>query len=91
MVYLNKVFFYKVKNMKKFRLTILSVICALTFVLGLFTVQKNVSLASILSDSDEETARITVITDKCLEKSIKEVISELDNCEIASFIRVMEN
>ena len=40
--------------------------------------------------SDEETARITVITEKCLERSIKEVIAELDGCEIASLIRVME-
>lgn len=58
--------------------------------IGTICANKNVSLASIVSDSDEKTARITVITDKCLEKSIKEVISELDNCEIQSLIRVAE-
>ena len=34
---------------------------------------------------------ITVITEKCLERSIREVIAELDDCEVISLIRVMEN
>ena len=59
--------------------------------IGKACADKDVSLASILSDSDEETARITVITEKCLERSIKEVISELDNCTIKSLIRVAED
>jgi len=58
--------------------------------IGKVCADKNVSLASIVSDSDEKIARITVITDKCLEKSIQEVIKELDNCAVESIIRVME-
>ena len=59
--------------------------------IGTVCANKNVSLASILSDSTEEIADITVITDECLEKSIQEVISELDECTINSLIRVMED
>ncbi len=58
--------------------------------IGTVCANNNVSLASIVSDSDEITARITVITDKCLEKNIKKVISELADCEVNSLIRVME-
>ena len=57
--------------------------------IGTVCANKNVSLASILSDSTEDTADITVITDKCLERSIQEVILELDGCEINSLIRVI--
>ena len=58
--------------------------------IGTICANKNISLASILSDSDEETARITVITDKCYEKDLREMIAELDNCTVKSLIRVME-
>ena len=57
--------------------------------IGTVCANKNVSLARILSDSTEDTADITVITDKCLERSIQEVILELDGCEINSLIRVI--
>lgn len=59
--------------------------------IGTICANNNVSLASIVSDSDEVTARITVITDKCLEKDIKKVISELTDCEVNSLIRVAED
>ena len=58
--------------------------------IGTVCANNNVSLASIVSDSDEITARITVITDKCLEKNIKKVIAELTDCEVKSLIRVLE-
>ncbi len=58
--------------------------------IGTICANKNISLASILSDSDEETARITVITDKCLEKDLREMVAGLDNCTVKSLIRVME-
>ncbi len=58
--------------------------------IGTVCAENNVSLASIVSDSDEVTARITVITDKCIEKNIKKVIAELNDCEVKSLIRVME-
>ena len=58
--------------------------------IGQICAEKDVSLASISSDSDDVTARITVITDKCLERNIKEVIANLDGCTISSLIRVME-
>ena len=58
--------------------------------IGAICAGKNINLSSILSDSDETTARITVITDKCLEKSIKDVVTELDDCIVNSLIRVME-
>ena len=61
--------------------------------IGKACADKNISLASILQKGvlDDNTAEITVITEKCLERSIREVIAELDDCEIASLIRVMEN
>ena len=60
--------------------------------IGTTCANKNISLASILQKevSEDNTAEITVITEKCLEKSIQEVISELDNCTINNLIRVME-
>ena len=58
--------------------------------IGTSCANKNISLASILSDADEETARITVITDKCLEKDLRDMIAGLDNCIVKSLIRVME-
>ena len=60
--------------------------------IGKACADKNISLASILQKgvASDNTAEITVITEECLEKNIKEVIAELDGCEIASLIRVME-
>lgn len=60
--------------------------------IGTTCANKNISLASILQKevSDDNTAEITVITEKCLEKSIQEVISELENCTVNNLIRVME-
>ena len=60
--------------------------------IGTICANKHISLASILQkgvDSDN-TAEITVITEKCLERSIKEVIAELTGCEVMSLIRVSE-
>ena len=60
--------------------------------IGSICANKNISLASILQKevSEDNTAEITVITEKCLEKSIQEVISELENCTVNNLIRVME-
>ena len=60
--------------------------------IGTICANKNISLSSILQKgvSSDNTAEITVITEQCLEKSIKEVIQELDNCTVNSLIRVME-
>ena len=60
--------------------------------IGSICANKNISLSSILQKgvSENNTADITVITEKCLERSIKEVIAELDGCEVSSLIRVME-
>lgn len=59
--------------------------------IGTICANKQISLSSILQKgvSDDNTAEITVITEECLEKSIREVVSELDNCTINSLIRVM--
>ena len=58
--------------------------------IGTICASKNVSVSSILQKgvSDDNTADITVITETCLEKSIREVVSELDNCKVNSIIRV---
>ena len=60
--------------------------------IGTICANKNVSLASILQKevSGNNTADITVITEKCQEKLIREVVSELDNCIVNSLIRVAE-
>lgn len=60
--------------------------------IGTICANKQISLASILQKcvNDNNTAEITVITERCLERSIKEVISELSGCEVRSFIRVAE-
>jgi predicted regulator of amino acid metabolism with ACT domain len=59
--------------------------------IGTICASKNISLSSILQKGVEanNTAEITVITENCLEKSIKEIVSELDDCTINSVIRVM--
>lgn len=60
--------------------------------IGTICANKQISLASILQKGvdKDNTAEITVITEKCLEKSIKEVVSELTDCEVMSLIRVAE-
>lgn len=60
--------------------------------IGTICANKQISLSSILQkgvDADN-TAVITVITEKCLERTIKEAISELTDCEVTSLIRVAE-
>jgi homoserine dehydrogenase len=61
--------------------------------IGAICASKNISLSTILQKGVEEdnTAEITVITERCLERSIKEFITELIDCEVMSLIRVMEN
>jgi len=60
--------------------------------IGTICANKHISLASILQKgvNENNTAEITVITENCLERSIKEVISELTGCEVMSLIRVAE-
>lgn len=60
--------------------------------IGTICANKNVSLASIVQRevTGNNTATITVITEKCQEKLIKEVVNELDNCTVESLIRVAE-
>ena len=61
--------------------------------IGTICANKNISLQSIVQKGVEidNTADITVITDTCLEKSVREIVSELDECTINSIIRVMED
>lgn len=60
--------------------------------IGTICANKNISLASILQRdvSENNTADIVVITEKCQEKMIKEFVNELDNCTVNSMIRVAE-
>lgn len=60
--------------------------------IGTICANKNISLSSILQKgvTADNTAEITVITEECLERQIREVVSELDDCEIKSLIRVMK-
>lgn len=60
--------------------------------IGTICANKNVSLSSIVQKGvkEDNTAEITVITEKCLEKNIKEIVSELDGCTLNNIIRVME-
>ncbi len=60
--------------------------------IGTICASKNISLASILQRgvTDDNTADIIVITEKCQEKLIREVVNELDNCTVNSIIRVAE-
>jgi len=59
--------------------------------IGAICASKNISVSSILQKGvlDNNTAEITVITEKCLEKSVKEVVNELEGCTLNSIIRVM--
>ena len=58
--------------------------------IGTICANKNISLSSILQKgvSDDNTADITVITESCQEKLIKEVVNELNDCTVNSMIRV---
>lgn len=60
--------------------------------IGTICANKNISLASIMQKevAENSTADIVVITEKCQEKLIKEVVNELDNCTVNSLIRVAE-
>ena len=60
--------------------------------IGTICANKKISLASILQRGvyDNNTADIVVITEKCQERLIKEVVNELDNCTVNSLIRVAE-
>ena len=62
--------------------------------IGTICANKNVSLSSILQKGVSTTdtiAEMTVITEKCFEKSMREIVSELgDDCVINNIIRVME-
>lgn len=57
--------------------------------IGTTCANNNVSLSVVLSDSDEKDARVTVITEKCMEKDIQRVVAQLDGCCVNSLIRVM--
>ena len=60
--------------------------------IGTICANKHISLSSILQKgvSDNNTADITVITEQCQEKLIKEVVAELDHCTVNSIIRVAD-
>lgn len=60
--------------------------------IGTICANKNISLSSIVQKgvSIDNTADITVITEKCLEKQMKEFVSELDDCTVNSIIRVAD-
>ena len=53
---------------------------------------KNISLSSILQKgvSSDNTADITVITEKAQERLIREVVNELKDCTVNSIIRVAD-
>ena len=53
---------------------------------------RNISLSTLLQKglSDNNTADIIVITERCKETDIKHALAELDNCQINSLIRVGE-
>ena len=60
--------------------------------IGSICANKNVSLSSIVQKGvkEDNTAEITVITENCLEKNVREIVNELEGCKINSLIRVME-
>ena len=60
--------------------------------IGTICANKNISLASIMQKEvyNDSIADIVVITEKCQEKLIKEVVNELDNCTVNSLIRVAD-
>ena len=60
--------------------------------IGTICAKKQISLASILQReiSEDNTAEITVITEKVQERLLKEAVSELDECTVNSIIRVAD-
>ena len=60
--------------------------------IGTICANKNISLSSILQKEvfENKTADITVITERCQEKLIKEVVGELKDCTVNSIIRVAD-
>lgn len=58
--------------------------------IGTICANKNISLSSILQKEvlKDKNAEITVITEKCREKLIREVVKELKDCTVNSLIRV---
>ena len=60
--------------------------------IGTICANKNISLSSILQKEvfENKTADITVITERCQEKLIKEVVEELKDCTVNSLIRVAD-
>ena len=60
--------------------------------IGTICANKNISLSSILQKEvfENKTADITVITERCQEKLIKEVVEELKDCTVNSIIRVAD-
>ena len=60
--------------------------------IGSACANRNISLSTLLQKglSENNTADIIVITEKCKETDIKQALAELDNCKINSLIRVGE-
>ena len=60
--------------------------------IGTICANKNISLSSILQKGvlENNTAEITVITENCLERTLREAVNELDDCVINNVIRVSE-
>ena len=60
--------------------------------IGTICANKNISLSSIVQKgvSADNTADITVITERCREKLIREAVEELNDCTVNSIIRVAE-
>lgn len=60
--------------------------------IGTICASKNISLSSILQKgvSSDNTADITVITEKVQERLIREVVNELKDCIVNSIIRVAD-
>lgn len=60
--------------------------------IGTICANKKISLSSILQKGVKEnnTAEITVITEKCLERSVNEFVNELTDCTVNNVIRVCE-
>ena len=60
--------------------------------IGTICASKNISLSSILQKgvSSDNTADITVITEKAQERLIREVVNELNDCTVNSIIRVAD-
>ncbi len=60
--------------------------------IGTICANKNISLSSILQKgvSSDNTADITVITERAHERLVKEVVDELKDCTVNSIIRVAE-